>query len=311
MDSAEAYRDCRREAAAHYENFPVASALLPRRLRQPIAAIYVFARRADDWADEGEWPAVERLQALDAMEQRLDEALAGQPADDPLWIALADAIARFELPDQPFRNLLSAFRQDVTTSRYATFEEVLDYCECSANPVGRLLLALAGEATPANLRASDNICTALQLLNFLQDFHQDWVERDRLYIPESDLVRHGVSPEQLRAGRADPGVQTLFGEQVERAAWWLYEGADLPQRLRGRFAAEIRLIVRGGWCIVEHLRATKPHDPFARPRLTGADRRWILRGLLARRALPRSIAAPVDPVRTRLYTIDANGRVQG
>ena len=311
MDYAEAFRICQRQAAAHYENFPVASALLPRRLRQPIAAIYVFARRADDWADEGDLPAAERLQALDAMEQALDETLAGHPPDDPLWIALAATLARFELPDQPLRDLLSAFRQDVTTTRYATVEDVLDYCERSANPVGRLLLALAGEATPANLRASDSICTALQLLNFLQDFHQDWVERDRLYIPENDLFRHGVSTEQLRAGSTDAGVQTLFGEQVERAAWWLYEGADLPQRLRGRFAAEIRLIVRGGWCIVEHLRTVKPSDPFARPRLDAADKRWILRGLFARRALPRSIRAPLDPVRTRLYTIDANGRVQG
>lgn len=311
MNIARAYRLCREEAAAHYENFPVASILLPRRLRDPVAAIYVFARRADDLADEGSDPAEVRLARLDAMADGLQRAHGGAPPADPLWHALADAMARFQLPADHFEDLLAAFRQDVACHRYADFEELLAYCERSANPVGRLLLQLAGAADAPNLRAADSICTALQLINFLQDLHQDFVERDRLYIPARDLHRHGVSEEELRAGQATPGVQTLLGEQIERAAWWLHEGADLPARLSGRFAAEIRLIIRGGWRIVERLRREKPADPFARPRLNAADRRWILRGLLARRALPRSIPAPADPVRTRLYSINADGQVRG
>ena len=311
MDIAEAYTHCRQIARGHYENFPVASLLLPRRMRDPVAAIYTFARRADDHADEGASPPDERLQELAAMARALAAAHAGRPPNDPLWIALADSFERFALPLAPFEDLLAAFRQDVTCHRYADFEALLAYCECSANPIGRLLLHLAGADTPANLRASDCICTGLQLINFLQDLHQDFVARDRLYIPERDLARHGVSEGELRAGQAIPGVQTLLGEQVERAAWWLYEGADLPQRLRGRFAAEIRVIIRGGWCIVEHLRAGKPGEPFARPRLTRADRRWMAQGLLARRALPRSTPAPADPVRTRLYSVTTDGRVHG
>ncbi len=311
MDIVQAYRHCRLSAHAHYENFPVASRLLPRPMRDPVAAIYTFARRADDHADEGTVAPDVRLSRLEAMAEALAATHAGAPPADPLWIALADTIRRYDLPREPFDDLLTAFRQDVTCHRYADFEALLAYCECSANPIGRLLLHLAGAATPANLRAADCVCTSLQLINFLQDLEQDFVARDRLYIPERDLARHGVDEAILRRGEASPAVQTLLGEQIERAAWWLYEGADLPRRLRGRFAAEIRVIIRGGWCIVERLRADKPANPFSRPRLHASDRRWMLRGVLARHALPASIPAPADPVRTRLYAVDADGRVHG
>lgn len=311
MDIAEAYRSCRRSARSHYENFPVASALLPRAMRDPVAAIYVFARRADDHADEGDAYAEDRLAALDAMALALEATVAGDPPDDPLWHALGDTLRRFRLSGEPFHDLLSAFRQDVTHRRYADFDDVLAYCERSANPVGRLLLTLAGEASPANLRDADSVCTGLQLINFLQDLRQDLVDRDRLYIPQRDLARHGVDEDDLRRGHAVPGVQALLGEQVERAAWWLYEGAELPRRLPGRFGAEIRLIIRGGWRVVERLRAEKPVDPFARPRLSGPDRRWVLRGLLTRRTLPKTVPPPADPVRTRLHAVGPNGRIRG
>lgn len=286
MDAHDAYRRCRRIARAHYENFPVASWLLPRRVRGPVAAIYAFARRADDHADEGTRGAADRLASLDAMERDLDATLARRPPEDFLWQALDDAIGRFRLPDKPFRDLLSAFRQDVDKRRYADFGEVLHYCERSANPVGRLLLHLTGTATPGNLADSDCICTALQLINFLQDLHQDFIERDRLYIPQEDLARHGVSEAALAAGAADAAVAGLLLEQVERAAWWLRQGSDLPRRLRGRFGMEIRLIVRGGWRVTALLRAEKPAAPFARPRLGPGDRCWIALGLLPLRALP-------------------------
>ncbi|MEX1081530.1 MAG: squalene synthase HpnC [Halofilum sp. (in: g-proteobacteria)] len=293
----QAYRACTQLAHGHYENFPVASWLLPRPLRGPVAAIYVFARRADDHADEGQCDPVDRLAALDAMEGALDATLVGNPPDDPLWPALAATFARHELPAEPLRDLLSAFRQDVRQSRYRDFDEVLAYCQRSADPVGRLLLHLAGAATPENLRDSDRICTALQLINFLQDLHQDFIERDRLYIPQDDLARHGVDEARLARGEAAPEIQALLAEQIERAADLLQAGSTLPRRLRGRFALEIKLIVRGGWRIVERLRAAKPGDPFARPRLTAADRVWIARGLWPGPALRPGPNRPPGPDR--------------
>lgn len=282
------YRACIGLAQRHYENFPVASWLLPRALRGPVAAIYVFARQADDHADEGEQDAAERLYALDAMEAALDATLAGHPPPEAPWRALAASFAEHDLPAAPLRHLLSAFRQDVRLSRYRDCDELLAYCERSANPVGRLLLHLAGAATPDNLRDSDAICTALQLINFLQDLRQDFVERDRLYIPQQGLAHHGVSEQALARGTPDPAIEALLREQIERAAARLHSGRELPARLQGRFALEIKLIVRGGWRVVERLRAEKPADPFARPRLTAGDRRWIARGLLPGPALPAS-----------------------
>ncbi len=297
MNPQDAYKACLAKAHGHYENFPVASRLLPKRLRGPVAAIYVFARRGDDLADEGSASAHERLAALDTMETQLECVLRGKgPGDDPMWVALADAIHRFGLPDHELRSLLIAFRQDVTQHRYWSFEDLLGYCEHSANPIGRLLLHLTHSANGANVAAADAVCTGLQLINFLQDLRQDLVDRGRLYIPERDLARHGVTAETLATGEPHPPVQTLLTEQIERAGWWLYEGRRLPRGLRGRFRAEIKLIIRGGWCIVEHLRQVKPTDPFARPRLTPDDRRWIARGLLPGPTLTRSITPPTDPI---------------
>ena len=286
-----AYGRCRAIAHAHYENFPVASHLLPGRLRDPVAAIYVFARRADDLADEGAVDAAERLTELDNMARDLEATLVGRPPAEPLWQALADAIPRFRLPSDAFEDLLSAFRQDVVRNRYDTFDEVRDYCRRSADPVGRLLLHLSGAATPENVADSDRICTALQLINFLQDLEQDFVERDRLYIPSADLARHGVTEADLTRGEAQPAIAALLREQIERAADWLYAGRALPERLHGRFGLEIKLIVRGGWRIVERLRAEKPYAPFARPRLDGPDRFWVARGLLPGAAL-RGVRVP-------------------
>jgi len=276
----DAYRECRALARSHYENFPVASNLLPRRMRDPVAAIYVFARRADDLADEGRADNEQRLAALDAMAEALDAAAGGRPADNALWSALSDAIPRFGLPLQRFHDLLSAFRQDVTQQRFDTFDDLRDYARRSADPVGRLLLHLADQATTDNIADSDRICTGLQLINFLQDLHQDFIERDRLYIPHADLTAFGVSEARLRTGVGDADIDALIAHQIERAGAWLHAGRHLPGRLPGRFGLEIRLIVRGGWRIVERLRAAKPGRPFARPRLGPADRGWIARGLL-------------------------------
>ncbi len=290
----DAYRECRALARSHYENFPVASHLLPRRMRDPVAAIYVFARRADDLADEGAYSDEERLEALDAMATDIDATAAGRPPDDALWRALDDAIPRYGLPLAPFHDLLSAFRQDVTQQRFDTFDDLRDYARRSADPVGRLLLHLADQATPENITDSDRICTGLQLINFLQDLHQDFIERDRLYIPRADLAAFGVSEARLHAGNGDAEIDALLAYQIERAGAWLYAGRHLPARLPGRFGLEIRLIVRGGWRIVERLRATKTGAPFARPRLGPADRRWIARGLLPGPILGGARPPPID-----------------
>mgnify|MGYP000917401055 FL=1 len=177
----------------HYENFPVASVLLPKRLRRPIEAIYRFARSADDIADEGDALPAERLAGLAAYNIQLDAIERGEPVAGPVFAPLAAAIADWRLPIQLFRDLLDAFSQDVTKERYADYTELLDYCRRSANPVGRLLLHLVDRASPENLIRSDAICSALQLANFWQDIAVDW-KKNRVYLPQEDLIRFGVDP---------------------------------------------------------------------------------------------------------------------
>jgi len=270
---ARAYRHCRTLARTHYENFPVASRLLPRRLRDPVAAIYAFARHADDLADEGTAAPDERLAALQAWETALLDTLAGDPAPDPILLACADSIRRFDLPVELFRDLISAFRQDVTRTRYADFGELMQYCRRSANPVGRLLLRLHGVADPRREAESDAICSALQLINFYQDLRQDSLENDRIYLPQDELARFQVSEDDLRAGRDSPALRRLLQFQYSRARRLLRSGAPLGRALRGRFGLEIRAIVLGGSRVLDQLQNSAP---FARPRLSAADRLWLL-----------------------------------
>ena len=274
----QAYAHCLGLARNHYENFPVASWLLPRRLRQPVAAIYAFARRADDWADEGDFTTEERLAALDAMEQSVRASGRGEPGDDPVFIALADSIRRHALPLEPFLDLLSAFRQDVTQTRYADFGELMHYCRRSANPVGRLLLHLYRAAEPRNLAYSDAICSALQLTNFLQDLHQDYAENDRVYLPRDELQRFGVEEGQLGRRENSPALQRLIQFQAQRAMQLLHSGAPLGRRLKGRAGFELRMIVLGGNRILQYLQ--RASDSFSRPRLTRRDRLRMVWGAL-------------------------------
>ena len=273
-----AYRDCMRIARGHYENFPVASILLPRRIRYPVAAIYAFARRADDFADEGERSDEARIRALEAMGQALEAAAGGQPGDDPLFIALADAIPRHDLPPRLFHDLLAAFTQDVTKKRYETFGEVMQYCRLSANPVGRLLLHLTGNDDEKNLAYSDAICSALQLINFYQDLSQDYEEMGRIYLPQDEMAKYGVTEEHLRERRSDVAMRRLMQHQYQRADRMIRAGAPLGKRLSGRFGLEIRMIVMGGARIVHRLK--QQDDLFSRPRLGARDWGSILRGAL-------------------------------
>lgn len=266
----QAYAHCLALAQAHYENFPVASRLLPRPQREAVAVIYAFARQADDMADEGDWSPNERLAMLDAYTQQLHRLARGETADTPVFIALADVQQRFALPFELFHDLLSAFRQDVVKTRYADFAEVMDYCRRSADPVGRLLLHLHGEADKLNCQLSDRICSALQLINFMQDLQQDLQENDRLYLPLDELQAHGLEIEDLRQQRMLPATCTLVDQQLARIETMMRSGAPLGRRLSGRFGLEIRLITEAGLRVLEHL-ARHRGQPYRRPRLAKSD----------------------------------------
>ncbi len=273
-DVAQAYRWCRQLARSHYENFPVASFLLPRWQRDPVAAIYAFARRADDIADEGDANESRRLQQLDEMAEALRAIEQGSPPDQPLYLALADAIHRHALPIALFHDLLSAFRQDVTCRRYANFGELMDYCRRSANPVGRLLLHLNRQADAHKLALSDAICSALQLVNFLQDIGQDYDENVRIYLPQDEMQRFAVSEDAIRERRNSFELKELIRFQVRRASKLLGAGSPLGMELRGRFGLELRAIILGGARVLEKLYAQD--DVFARPRLDRRERIGIL-----------------------------------
>jgi squalene synthase HpnC len=256
----------------HYENFPVASILMPKRLRPAVEAIYHFARSADDLADEGDASDEQRLAALTAYEQALDRIQVGQVAQSPLFEALGKVIKDYALPLQPFRDLLSAFKQDVVTKRYATFVELLDYCRRSANPVGTLMLHLYGAATPDNLRDSDSICSALQLINFWQDVAVDW-QKARIYLPQDSMANFLVQEEHIAQSRLTGGFCDVMRFEVERARTMLESGAPLALRLPGRIGWELRLVVQGGLRILEKTDDIG-YDVFnARPTLGKSD--WL------------------------------------
>lgn len=250
----------------HYENFPVASILMPRRLVPAVEAIYAFARGADDVADEGDASPAERLAGLAEYEAALDAIAAGKTPEHPMFARLAGVVRQFDLPLQPLRDLLSAFRQDVVTTRYPDYPLLLDYCRRSADPVGHLMLALYGAVDERNLADSHAICTALQLINFWQDVAID-IDKGRIYLPLEDLDRFGVHQHQLaemrRSGAGTPAWRALMTFEVERARTLMLSGAPLAQRLPGRIGWELRLIVQGGLRILERIEAAD-YDVFRR-----------------------------------------------
>jgi phytoene synthase len=263
----------------HYENFPVASLLLPPRLRRPVGAIYRFARTADDFADEGDFPASVRLARLAHFGAQLDAIGRGEPAQEPLFVELAQVIAMHRLPLAPFHDLLSAFSQDCVKSRYADYEELLDYSRRSADPVGRLLLHLFDAWTPDTVACSDRICTALQLTNFWQDVAIDYA-KDRIYLPLEDLKRFSVDEAQLARGEADSTFRALMRFQVARTRALLYEGAALGQRLKGRIGLEIRMVIAGGDTILQKILDADGDVFRRRPALRAADwTRMLVRSL--------------------------------
>lgn len=249
-------------AVEHYENFPVASILLPPRLRPAVQAIYRFARSADDIADEGDASPKQRLAELAAYRRGLDRIERGLPAENPIFAALQDAVLQHDLPLAALRDLISAFEQDVHVKRYTDYASLLDYCRRSANPVGRLMLALYGHQDEAALRASDAICSALQLINFWQDVAID-LEKDRVYLPQEDLQAFGVDEAMLRRQEVTAQWRALMRFQVQRSRALMLEGATLPRRLPGRIGWELRLVVQGGLRILEKIE-TVDFDVFRR-----------------------------------------------
>ncbi len=256
----------------HYENFPVGSLFMPARLRAPIRAIYAFARTADDFADEGDDPAEIRLAKLAEYHAHLHALERGEAVEHPVFKALAPHIKQFNLPYPLFHDLLSAFEQDCTKTRYTHFGEVMDYCKRSANPIGRLLLKLYGDQDEKHQAWSDGICSALQLINFLQDVAVDW-KKNRIYLPLDDMAKFGISERQIAEGRCDALWQQFMKVQIERARRMLQAGAPLGLALKGRIGFEMRLIILGGERILMQLHESRGDMFQQRPKLRWKD--WL------------------------------------
>ena len=293
-----AYAACERDCRAHYENFPVASLLLPRRMRPHVAALYAFARAADDFADEGDRTVEERYRLLDGWRGRLLEAVAGttstiqrspergEPAHSrEIFMALGVTIRRLQLPSVLLEDLLSAFRQDVTVSRYATWPALFDYCRRSANPIGRLVLRIGGYADNDLDRCSDAICTALQLTNFWQDVKGDW-RRGRIYLPGEEMQAHGADETALVGENLTPGWREAIASAVSRTRALFDDGKPLCDRLHGRLRYEIRMTWLGGTRILDRIEAANYDVLNRRPTLGARDLPWLVAAALG---WPRSI----------------------
>ena len=282
---ARAYAACASLAANHYENFPVASRLLPAPMRPHVAAVYAFARVADDIADEGGDPPEVRRARLRAWQQRLHEAASGpRPAsngsrDDLIFIALGHSMRELDLPVQWFDDLLSAFAQDTTRHRYDSWAELFDYCRRSANPVGRLVLRIGGYRDEAMDLSSDALCTALQLANFWQDFGRDW-RAGRLYIPRDVHEAAGASLTDLQDGRVTQAWLEALSQCIGRTRTCFEQGRLVCDRVRGRLKLELRLTWLGGSRILDRVEQRGMGLLGQRPTLGAGDVPSIVWGAL-------------------------------
>lgn len=257
-------------SVSHYENFPVASVLCPPSLRAPVAAIYWFARTADDIADEGPDLAPARLATLEAYHADLRATHSGLPCSSRwphVFLPLRRAIVEHDLPLRPLEDLLLAFRQDCQNPAYETRAQLLDYCRLSANPVGRLLLHLYGIGSTQVASRSDQVCTALQLINFWQDLGVD-IPRGRFYLPEDRCAALGVNPRSLDQ---TPQATALIEENVRWARGLMREGSPLVHQVSGRAGWELRLVVQGGLRILDKIEALRYRTLKTRPRLHAWD----------------------------------------
>lgn len=266
-----AYTKCLQLANEHYENFPTASRLVSKTHRNATAAIYCFARRADDIADEGSKTNTQRLEELEKYSKQLENISMGNQADDSTFIALQDTIARYQLPILPFEKLLTAFKMDVRKTRFANFDEILFYCEHSANPVGELILRIHDCYNPVTATLSDKICTALQLINFIQDIDDDLRTRNRIYIPQNEMENFGISESQLESQTNSTALTNLIDYQLIRAVDLLVSGISLVKHLQGRLKWVIKTTLISALLVSEKL--SRRSNIFTRPVLTRSD--WI------------------------------------
>lgn len=285
----DAYAHCERAAADHYENFPVASLLLPREKRRHVAAIYAFARQADDFADEAAY-AGQREERLADWRRQLEYAAEGR-GEDPIFVALADTIRRHRLPVGLLHDLISAFEQDTRVASYESFDDLLAYCRLSANPIGRLVLHIFGRTEEPILARADSICTGLQLANFWQDVSVD-LDKGRCYLPREELRRFGCSEELLLSRQAAAPFARMMRFQIARTRSLFARGADLPGRIGGRLGFELKLVLLGGLRILEMIEKAE-YDVFHhRPALSGSDwGRLLVRAVLTSPAdLPEAVS---------------------
>ena len=271
-----AYATCFDVARRHYENFPVASWLLPSEIRPHVAAVYAFARYADDFADEGDRAPSERLTLLDDWLRRFHVAVNGEVNPDSdqsvdlVFAAVNHTMTRYDLPASLFEDLISAFRQDVTVDRYESWETLLDYCRRSANPVGRLVLRIAGRREEALERASDCLCSALQIANFLQDFDFDW-QRGRLYIPSEVSRNFSASESELDDDQLSPAWRATIADVARRNRQLFDLGRSICDEVGGRLGLELRFTWLGGCRILDQLKSGDYDPRMRRPKLGAGD----------------------------------------
>ena len=269
-------------ANSHYENFPVGSVFLPKDLREPIALVYSFARQADDFADEGNLSIAQRLTLLNGFRDELDLLQAYIKPQTAFFMSLYAMINARKLPYKPFYDLLDAFSQDVTKTRYADYDEVLDYCTRSANPIGRLMLHLYAQSSASNIQLSDKICSALQIINFLQDISIDFKKNDgkqRIYISQEEMSAFGITERNLKeyvdgAKIVDENWQQFMLFNLHRVKALLYSGKPLGRILKGRIGFEMRMIIAGGEQIIHKISAVNGDIFRHRPTLKHTD--WIV-----------------------------------
>jgi len=270
----EGFQYCEQIARSHYENFPVASRFVPKEIRKYIWAIYAFARTADDYADEPGYTVAERMDNLYQWEQYLDECYNGNPTHR-IFAALAETVERFQIPAELFQKLLKAFRSDITVKRYETFDELLEYCSCSANPIGRLVLLLFNYRSETMMELSDCICTALQLTNFWQDISVDFL-KDRIYIPLEDMEEIAYSEQDLSERKFDDRFRKLLAFEVQRTAEIFMEGKPLISQVGKELSRELKLTWYGGMRILQKIHGQDYNVLNKRPALTKLDKSGLL-----------------------------------
>ncbi len=274
-----AFEYCERLTKSHYENFPVASLFIPEAKRPYLQTLYAFSRMADDMADEQAYTEDERMGKLAAWGEMLERCYAGE-ADHPVFVALRETVARTRIPIEPLRDLLTAFRRDVVQKRYETFEDLLSYCRCSANPVGRMVLMIFDHRADELFSLSDNICTALQLANFWQDLAVD-ARKDRCYLPLEDMRRFGVTVEDWNSGRMSEGFRKLMKFEVERTRDLFYAGAALPSLVEKELQVELRLVWFGGMAILRKIERVGFDVYHSRPSIAAGSKALVLYRALA------------------------------